>query len=115
MYIRAILTLSTMNKTLFFILAVLLVLSCKEQGNESGTNSYLDQPVGINNNGKYEITNLSVIKDQWQAALKSEHYDERLTTFAIKEGITQGEAHNKYYMLLGKDDTGSVKTAALLI
>jgi hypothetical protein len=103
-----------MNKTLLFILALLLVLSCKEQGNKSVTDSYLDQPVGINNDGKFEITNLNVIKDQWQAALKSEHYDEQLTNFTIKKSLTQGEAQQDYYILLGKNDKGTIKTAAIL-
>lgn len=101
-----------MKKLLPLVLLLLIALSCKNGGN-AGSN-YLKEPVGSIKNGKFTITNLADIKEQWQAAAGQESTAGMPESFEIVQGTTQGDVQQDYHILVSKNKDGSVKTAALL-
>lgn len=94
------------------MLILIAVTACKKEMPVAVTGS--EQPVGINKSGKYELTNIEAIKEQWETALGESGFYGKLEHFSILKGITQGDAKEDYYILIAKTGKGEVKTAAML-
>jgi hypothetical protein len=101
-----------MKKALLIVLFVLLAIACKKEATLAVTGS--EQPVGINNDGKFELTEIETLKEQWQLALGESGFHGRLENFSILKGTTQGDAREDYYILIARTGKGEVKTAAML-
>lgn len=102
-----------MKRTLFFILILLVATACKKDAAPVAVIGS-EQPVGINNNGKFELTEIETIKEQWETVLGESGFYGKLENFSILKGTTQGDAQEDYYILIAKTGKGEVKTAAML-
>ncbi len=102
-----------MKNHLLIVLSVLLFMSCKnEVGSDS--ESYPRAVVGINNNGVYEISDLPLIKKNWESQLDDSDGKITLEAFEIVKGTTEGESVEDFYMLIARSNDGTLKSSALL-
>lgn len=102
-----------MKKTLLLVLTLLALTACKKEVTPVAVTGS-EQPVGIDNNGKYELADIDGIKAQWDIALGESGLYDKLEHFSIIKGTTQGDTQEEYYILLARTGKGEVKTAAML-
>lgn len=101
-----------MKKVLFLAIILLIAIACKKDAPAAVTGS--EQPVGINNNGRYELAGINSVKEQWQAALERSGSADKLEHFTIIKSTTQGDVAEDCYILVASNKSGNVKTAAML-
>lgn len=102
-----------MKNHLLIVLSVMLFVSCKN-GGETGNESYPRAVVGINNNGVYEISDLPLIKKNWESQIDDSEGKITLEAFEIVKGTTEGESVEDFYILIARSDDGTLKSSALL-
>lgn len=105
-----------MKNHLFILLLAIFFISCKNEVKPEDDNSYPRAVVGTNTNGNYEISDLSVIKKNWEMQI-SEKLDGavvNLEVFEIVKGTTVGDAAQEFYILTARNDAGNINSSALL-
>ena len=108
-----------MKNLVYGIFAVLFVaFGCKKAEPADITVSrknYLDKVVATLREGKFEINDVAAIRDAWQSQLNSQQVDARLVSLQVVQGITIGDAAQPYFLLLGRNEKGTVRTASPLV
>ena len=107
-----------MKKHLFGILVLLIIIAvaCNTKQEEPVTThqSYMQDPVGINKDGAYRVTNLEVIKGDWESKLPIVSQGVKLVDFRIEKGITTGDEAKEFYILIARTADKKLKAASLL-
>ncbi|RZJ64096.1 MAG: hypothetical protein EOO45_19240 [Flavobacterium sp.] len=94
-------------------LLLLLVFSSCSKNPVKASDNYLDQQVGIAENGKFIPGDIEKIKQRWQERLDAEGLSGQLKNYAIVSGKTD-DGSRDYYLLIAKTADGKIKSAALL-
>lgn len=109
-----------MKKVFFsaFAAFVLLIAACNskpEKTTEISTDiDYLKLQVGHNKDGALAVTNLEIIKKEWEKRVSEGQKTISLKDFKIVEGMTIGDSSQTYYILVASSVDGKIKTASLL-
>lgn len=69
---------------------------------------------GVKRNGVFHVVNPDSIKKVWEAKLSDEGIKDKLENFEIIRSEADS-THQEHYMLVGKNNDGTVKIAALLV
>jgi len=106
-----------MKKVFFSVFAVfvLFIAACTSKSEKTTGQSYLELQVGSKDEGSLTVTNLKVIKKEWEKRVREESRSVTLTNFRIIKGTTSGEAVHPYYMLIANSADGKLKIASLLV
>lgn len=97
---------------------VLLLTACNSKSdNTSATlndNDYFQVEIGKNENGRFTITQLEPIKQDWESRLNNNGNRLTLTEFKIVKAYTTDESPVEYYLLIANSKDGRLRTASLL-
>lgn len=105
-----------MKTNIIYCLLGILLLSCKnDKKSNNKPESYINTLVGtVSNDGKFICADDQQIRDKWQHELSKRNPDLKLANFEIVEGTAQGDELQTYYMLVSRENSGSITCAALL-
>lgn len=108
-------------KNIIYSLVITLLFAaagCKNEGStqiEMSRKNYLDKVVATLKGGKFVINDPAIIRDAWQAQLNSQQAATDLVSLEVVQGITIGDAARPYFLLLGRNAKGTVRTASPLV
>ena len=102
----------------FAALMLLLVTACTSKTEKTSETiseqNYEEFEVGYKKEGSFKISNLDLVKKEWENRLQSDGRAISLKNFRIVEGTTAGDSAQLYYILVANSADGKIKTASLL-
>lgn len=105
-----------MKKHLLIVILAICFVSCKNEVKSEDNSSYPRAVVGTNTNGVYEISDLSVIKENWEKQISKKLSGDiiALEAFEIAKGKTEGDTAEDFYILIARNEKGTLHSSALL-
>lgn len=110
-----------MKKYLAGLLFILVIVSCtskkEKERDEVQSERIASGPIGVNNNGEYQIIGIDTISQRWERQLKESFSlsdSISFSKFEIVKTTTQGDAATDAYLLLARTSDKHSSIAAIL-